>query len=170
MKPSRLGVILVLSLTGFSCATFGSLANVVRPPQFEQDSEQPAEIRLVGPGLGRPLGGAAVRVYMRVTNPNPFGFRLTRLTTDLELEGRQAATGDFPLGLPLGAREESTVPIDLSISFADIPSLANVIQRAATGDEVGYELSGTVGIDAGSLGTPVFGPMTLVEGELVVRR
>lgn len=160
----------ILALFVSGCATLESLGRLVQPPRFAEDRERPAEIRLVGPTIGQPLGGAAVRVWLRVHNPNPFGFRLTRLDTELRLEGSQAATGNFPLGLPLGPREDSTVPLELTISFADLPGLSRTLQRAAAGDRVKYELAGTVGIDAGSLGDPIFGPMTLVEGDLVARR
>jgi hypothetical protein len=75
--------------------------------------DQPAEIRLVGPSAERPIGGAVVRIWTRVSNPNAFGFRLATLRTTLLLDGSRAATGDFPLGLPLGPREETVVPLDL---------------------------------------------------------
>jgi hypothetical protein len=40
----------------------------------------------------------------------------------------------------------------------------------AVGGEVDYELEGTVGVDAGRLGTPTFGPMLLTRGEVRVVR
>ena len=85
------------------------------------------------------------------------------------LEGSRAATGDFPLGLPLTAGETTTVPIDLSISFADVPGLASALRQATTGSAIAYQLEGTVGVDAGRFGQPTFGPMMLASGELGVR-
>ena len=102
----------------------------------------------------------------RVTNPNPFGLTLGTLRGTLRLESAQAAEVDFPLGLPLRSGEETVVPIDLSVSFADIPGLADVIRQAAAREPVQYRLEGTIGVDAGSLGQPTFGPMTLLTGEL----
>ena len=58
------------------------------------------QVRLVAPSRDQPLGGAALRVWARVTNPNPFGLTLSTLRADVSLEGARAATGDFPLGLP----------------------------------------------------------------------
>lgn len=101
-----------------------------------------------------------------MSNPNPFGFTLSTLDTTLLLEGQRAASGSFPLGLPLTAGGTSLVPLDLSIGFADLPGLARVLGRAAAGAPIGYELDGTVGIDAGRLGQPTFGPMRLMDGEL----
>jgi hypothetical protein len=149
-----------------SCATLGSLRGLVQAPRFEEAPDQPAQVRILGPSASQPLGGAGVRIWTRVTNPNPFGLTLGTLRGTLHLESTQAAEVDFPLGLPLRSGEETTVPIDLTISFADIPGLANVIRQAAARQPVEYQLEGTIGVDAGSLGQPTFGPMTLLTGEL----
>ena len=42
--------------------------------------------------------------------------------------------------------------------------------RAATGGSVRYDLQGTVGVDAGVLGQPTFGPMSLLSGSMRVTR
>lgn len=54
----------------------------------------------------------------------------------------------------------------LAAGFSDLPRLADVVRRAAAGRPVEYQLDGTIGVDAGSLGQPTFGPMTLMRGEL----
>jgi hypothetical protein len=145
-----------------SCASMGSLSNLgalIQPPRFEQVPDQPAEIRLQG------VSGAGVRLWTRVTNPNPFGLRLGALKGTLYLEDSRAADADFPLGLPLAAGGDSVIPIDISISFSDLPRLGGVAQRLLARQSVPYRLEGTVGVDAGPLGQPVFGPMTLIRGE-----
>ena len=168
-RSSRLPLIVVaVAALCAGCASLGSLAGVVRPPRFTQDGDRPAEIRLVSPSLDQPLGGAGVRIWAKVLNPNPFGFTLSTVKGTLLLEGTRAATGDFPLGLPLAAGQESVVPLDLAISFADLPGLATVIKRAATGQTLAYQFDGTLGVDAGRLGQPTFGPMMLMQGELRV--
>ena len=166
--PAALVLVSALSATG--CASLGGLTRVIQPPRFEQADGQPAELRIVGPSRTMPVGGAAVRIWMKVTNPNAFGFTLSTVNATLELDGSRAADGDFPLGLPLAARQESVVPLDLSISFADLPGLARALRALAVGGRVGYELNGTVGVDAGRLGTPTFGPMLLTRGEMRVVR
>lgn len=151
------------------CAAMGQLGaihSLVQPPRFEQADGRPAEIKLSQPSLSQPLGAASVRVWTSVTNPNPFGFTIRRLATTLMLDGRRAATSDFPLGLSLNARQETVIPLDLVLDFVDIPGLAAVVRRAAGGQQVGYLLEGTIGIDAGAFGQPTFGPLTLVTGEL----
>lgn len=75
-----------------------------------------------------------------------------------------------PLGLPLEAGQTSVVPIDLSISFADLPGMAGILRQAVSGRPVEYQLDGTVGIEAGRFGQPTFGPMLLMRGELSVVR
>lgn len=142
-----------------------ALRQLVQPPRFEQ-ADQPAELRLISPSVTQPAGGAGVTVWVRVTNPNPFGFTLSTLDTTLLLEGQQAASGSFPLGLPLGAQQQSVIPVDLTVSFTKVPALANVLRHAASGSGVTYQLDGTVGVEAGRLGRPTFGPMLLVRGTL----
>jgi hypothetical protein len=69
----------------------------------------------------------------------------------------------------LAAAGESVVPLDLRVSFADIPGLADAIRKAVSGRELAYRLDGTVGVDAGQWGRPTFGPMTLLTGDLRTR-
>ena len=159
------GVLLPVFFATTGCAAVTSLGQLIQPPRFEQ-ADQPADIRLISPSLSHPAGGAGVTLWIRVTNPNPFGFTLSTLDTTLVLEGQQAATGTFPLGLPLGAAQESVIPLDLTISFTDLPGLAGVVRRAVSNQPVAFQLDGTVGIDAGRFGQPTFGPMLLVRGEI----
>ena len=121
---------------------------------------------MLGPASGLPLGGAGVRLWARITNPNPFSLTLGRLQGTLFLEDQRAADAAFPLGLPLAALAETTVPIDLSVSFANLPGLADTIRRAINRQPLAYRLDGTIGVDAGRLGQPVFGPMTLLRGNI----
>jgi hypothetical protein len=160
---------LLLLATGLmtlqACASMGSLGNLgalIQPPRFEQVPDQPAEIRLQG------ISGAGVRLWTKVTNPNPFGLRLGTLKGTLYLEDSRAADADFPLGLPLAAGGDSVIPIDISISFSDLPGLSGVGRKILARQALPYRLEGTVGVDAGRLGQPVFGPMTLIRGEAVV--
>lgn len=170
--PKLVYSVLVVALTGAltaGCAALGDLRGLIQPPRFEQVPGRRAEIRLLGPSLSQPIGGAGVRLWARVSNPNPFGLTLGTLRGTLHLEGTRAADVDFPLGLPLRASESSEIPIDLSVSFSDLPGLADVIRRAANRDPLAYRLAGTIGVDAGQLGQPTFGPMTILQGETAVR-
>ena len=169
---NMLRVVTVISAAALllpSCASLEGLRTLVQPPTFRQ-TDQPADVRLAGPSTDRPFGGATVRLWTEVTNPNPFGFTLGTLDGTLFLEGSRAAAAAFPLGLPLGAQQRSVIPIELSISFSDLPGLADVVRRAARRETVEYRLDGTIGVDAGRLGQPVFGPMTLMRGDLAERR
>ena len=148
------------------CAELNQLAALVRAPQFEQAPDRRAEIRVMGAGGGLPIGGAGVRLWARVTNPNPFSLTLGTLRGALYLEDSRAADVDFPFGLPLAAGGDTTVPIDLTISFSNLPGLADTIRRAAARQPLAYRLDGTIGVDAGRLGQPTFGPMTLLRGDV----
>jgi len=149
----------LLTMTIAGCAELNQLGGIVQPPRFEQVPGRPAEVRLLG------SNGAGIRLWTRVSNPNPFGLTLGTLKGTLYLEDARAAETDFPLGLPLGARAEHDVPIDISISFSDLPGLSGVARRLLARQPVGYRLEGTIGVEAGRLGQPVFGPMTLLRGE-----
>ena len=149
-----------------ACAGLGGLGQIVQPPRFEQADGRRSEIRLSGPGSGSTPGGATVRLWTTVTNPNSFGLTLGTLRGTLHLEGSRAASIDFPLGLPLEPRDEAEVPIDIVVDFPDLPGLGGVITRAVTRQPIEYELEGTIGVSAGALGEPVFGPMTILRGEL----
>lgn len=152
-----------------ACAGLEQLRSLVQAPRFEQAPGQQAEVRVIGPRMDLPLGGAGVRLWTRVTNPNAFNLTLGTLKGTLFLEGTRAADADFPLGIPLRAQEASTIPIDLSVSFADLPGLADVVRRAASRQPLEYRFDGTIGVDAGRLGQPVFGPMTLLRGTTATR-
>ncbi len=149
-----------------SCASLGALRQIVQVPRFEQAQDRPAQILLAGPTAGSPIGGATVRIWTKITNPNPFGFTLSTVRATLLLNGVRAATSEFPLGLPLRAGESSTVPLELLVSFSDLPGLSQVARAALRGEPVPYQLDGTVGVDAGALGPQVFGPMTFLTGQL----
>src|SRR3954471_20979653 len=111
MRPRP--IVVALSLLGLAaCAELNKLGSLVQPPHFEQAPGQRAEIRLLGPAGGRPLGGAGVRLWAKVSNPNAFGLTLGTLKGTLYLEDSRAADAEFPLGLPLAARQEAVVPID----------------------------------------------------------
>lgn len=152
------------------CASLGSLAQAIQAPRFEVASGREAELRLVGPSMQNPLGGATIRLWADVSNPNPFGLTLSTLAGTLALQGVEAADVDFPLGLPLGAGASTVIPLDVTVSFANLPGLANVLTRAATQGTVDYHLRGTVAVDAGLLGQPSFGPMSLLSGTVQTRR
>ena len=154
------------SITSAGCGALAPLQQLIQPPRFEQAMDRPAEFRLVAPSATSPAGGAGVTLWLQVSNPNPFGFTLSRLDTTLSLEQSRAATGDFPFGLPLGAGQTSVVPIEMFVSFADIPGVAGAVRQAVRGEPILYQLDGTVSIDAGRLGQPTFGPMLLMRGEL----
>lgn len=159
----------LLALTVSGCASLEGLRALVQAPRFEQAPDRPSEIRLSPLQSGRAAGGATVRIWANVTNPNPFGFTLSTVHATLLLDDVEAADADFPLGLPLQARQTETIPFDLTVSFANLPRLADVIRQAASGGGLSYRLEGTIGVDAGRLGQPTFGPLTLVSGDLRAR-
>jgi hypothetical protein len=168
MKP---GIVVTLGCAAIisACAGLG-LGNVIQPPGFSVAGGRQAELRLLGPSSGRPLGGASIRLWAHVTNPNPLGIALSAVQGTLALEGTKAADVDFPLGVPLLAGQDTVIPLDINVSFSDLPGLADVASRLLTRSSVNYQLNGTVTVNAGPLGSPRFGPSTLLDGSLSIRR
>lgn len=168
MFARNCGAILIAAAVLSGCASLGGLG--IQAPRFEAASGHQAELRLVGPSMQRPMGGAAIRLYARVSNPNPMGLTLSMLAGNLALEGVQAAQVELPLGLPLPAARDTVIPLDIIVGFSELPGLADVVTRALTRGTMSYNLNGTVGVDAGVLGRPTFGPMTLLQGNLQTMR
>ena len=162
----RIGVALLVCIASSACASLEGLRALVHAPQFEQAAGRQHELRVSGPSPQAPIGGATVRLWTKVTNPNGFGLTLGTLRGTLHLEGSRAATVDFPLGLPLQARSDAEIPIDIVVDFQDVPGLSGAISRAVSRQPIEYELQGTVSVEAGALGEPVFGPMTILRGEI----
>lgn len=152
-----------------ACASLG-LGDIVQPPRIGEAPDRTARLRLLLPSADLPAGGAGVRLFARVENPNRFGIDLARVTGDLFLEGTRAAGVDFPLGVPLQALADTVVPLDLTVGFDDLAGLAQAAQRALGGGALQYRLEGTVTVDAGALGRPTFGPSTLLTGAVQVTR
>ena len=149
------------------CAALESLG--ILALRFEAAEDRSAELRVQGPSAGRPLGGAALRLWAHVENPNGFGLRLTEVAGDLSIAEAGAIEVDFPLGLPLVAHQDTVIPLDVSIGFDDLPALGSIARAAIAGERLDYRLDGTFAVEAGRYGQPRFGPLRLLEGELSVR-
>jgi hypothetical protein len=157
----------LLALPG--CATLGSLGLGLRPLRFEAARDRPAELRLGGGVLGGRLGlpdAATLRLWAHVENPNAFGLTLSAIDGTVYLEDTRAASVDFPLGLPLEPGLGQDIPLDVSLRLSDLPGLGGVLARALGGNPLAYRLEGRFTVDAGALGTPSFGPSTLLRGEV----
>jgi hypothetical protein len=169
MMPLRVLVALLLPLVA-GCSALGALSQALQAPRFAVAQGQQPQIQLLGPSVQRPLGGVSVRLWADVENPNPVGLVLSTLRGNLALEGVRAADVSFPLGLPLAAAQDTVIPLDISVGFSELPRLAGIVQTALTRGTIAYRLDGTLGVDAGLLGQPSFGPMTLLQGSIQTRR
>jgi hypothetical protein len=162
-----LGLVAVAALSLGSCA---SLSQIVQPPRFSVADGRDAQLQILAPSSSRPLGGASLRIWAHVQNPNAFGLTLAALRGNVFLENTRAGQVDFPLGLPLSAAGDTIIPLDINISFADLPGLVDVAQRIVTRNLVEYRVDGTVTVDAAPFGQPSFGPSTWIQGESRVLR
>jgi hypothetical protein len=169
MRRRRVALTLVVTLALVSCASLG-LENVIQPPRFAEVDGRSAQLRLLLPSAERPAGGAAVRLWTRVTNPNAISLTLTQLTGDLFIGEAGAVQVDFPVGLPLLAEQDSIVPLDVSLGFDDLPQLGEAALAALRSGTMDYRLEALIGVDAGMLGQPTFGPNIILQGTLRVIR
>lgn len=160
MKTHSTAVAL-LAVTVAACATLGAIV----PLRFSSAEGRSSELRLLGPSADRPLGGAALRIWARVENPNAIGVTLTDIEGNLVVSDAEAIAVDFPLGLPLVALQDTVIPLDVSIGFDDLPSLSGAARAAIQGRPLPYRLDGRFGVAAGALGNLRFGPTTLLRGE-----
>lgn len=168
-RATLAAALLAISLTLGACAALG-LGGMIQPPRMSAVQGRDAELRLAPPTAARPLGGATIRIWTRVQNPNSFGLTLAALAGNLFLENERAANVDFPLGMPLGARADTIIPIDITVSFADVPGMIGVAERILRQNTVGYRVDGTLTVDAAPFGQPSFGPTTWLQGQSRVLR
>jgi len=159
-----------LGAAALTLAACASLGRIVQPPVFSAAPDRTAELRILPPTISRPLGGATIRMWARVQNPNPFGLTLSHLAGNLLLEGEHAADLDLPLGLPVPAQRDTVFPLDLTISLADLPDLAGALRDAIGRNQVGYRVVGTATVSGGPVGDGSFGPYTLLNGQLRILR
>lgn len=151
----------------WGCASLG-LGSVIQPPAVSSVEGRDPELRLTLPGSAQPAGGAAIRLWCRIENPNDFSLTIVRLAGDLFIGDAQGVAVEFPLGVPLVAGGDTIVPLDVSLDFDDVPALGEAALRAVTSGTLPYRLEALIGVDAGLLGQPTFGPSTLLRGELRV--
>lgn len=162
-----LPLVLLLALSAYGCAGLASMLGV-QEPRFAMAEGRQSQLRVSPPSVSHPRGAATVRIWTRVTNPNSFGMTLAVLQGALALEGEELADVDLPLGLPLSAAADTVIPLEITFDFGSFSALGNVAQRLITRGDVAYELNGTLGVDAGPLGRPSFGPRTWLRGQLDV--
>ena len=148
-----------------ACATLG--LPDVQPLTFAEAPDRRSTVSLLAPSFTRPEGGLAIRLWMETDNPNPFGVTLSEVSGTLWLEDEEGPEADFPLGLPLEAGQDTVVPLDLTLGFGEVPTLADAIRRAVERGALAYRLEGSFSVRAGRVGPVRFGPETLLDGELV---
>jgi hypothetical protein len=162
-----LGAILVVSATG-ACASLQSLLEVAAP-RFELVEDRESVLTLDPVSILTESPFVNFRLWTRVTNPNSFGLTISTLEGEVFLEGREMAEIDLPLGLPLVASRDTIIPLDLRFGIPSLSSLGALGQALLARRPVRYRLDGRLGVDAGPLGEPTFGPRTWLQGEVDVR-
>jgi hypothetical protein len=158
----------LLALAAAACASLGQLLGI-QEPTFAVASGRPSTLRLGAPSISHPRGTATVQLWTRVTNPNAFGLTLSTLDGKLALEGKELVDVRLPLGLPLPAVADTVIPLELTFGFESLSALGEIASRLLTRDALTYELRGTLGVRAGPLGEPTFGPRTWLRGSVDVQ-
>lgn len=169
MKRSALAAAALLAVVPAGCATLSEVLGVAMP-EFSIVDDRPSTFEVVGPSLSRLQPAARVRLWTRVRNPNGFGLTLSSLAGDLLLERSRVAEVDLPLGLPLTAQADTVIPLDITVDLRSLQALGGAVEAILTRESLAYALEGRLGVDAGPLGTPTFGPRTWLQGAVEVRR
>jgi LEA14-like dessication related protein len=159
MKNVRLLPTLLLAAATGACASMNG-TNLVEAPRVRPADDRQAQISLSSPGTP---GAATFRVFAEVRNPNSTRLKVTEVKGSLFLAGQEAAEVEAPLDLELKPRQETVVPIEVRVPLDKSPGLAQSLARSA----VGYRVDGTMKVET-EQGEPVFGPLTLLEGEAKV--
>lgn len=173
MRSTRTTVVTALAgalitlLTATACATLSDVLGV-EPPRLQHASERESTLRLRLPSIQHPSGAVTVRLWARVENPNGFGLTLSTFRGTLDLEDRQVADVDLPLGLPLQAGRDTVIPLEITFGRSAFDALGDVGRALLNRGTLTYELGGTIGVDAGPFGEPRFGPRSWLRGELDV--
>jgi LEA14-like dessication related protein len=86
------------------------------------------------------LNEATAVFYFDVSNPNPMGGTLSRLTYDLAVNQKSIASGTADKGIQIPANGIKTVELPVSINYFDIiDSVTDLIEKK----EIAYDLTGT---------------------------
>jgi late embryogenesis abundant protein len=161
MKNTALLSILAVTAATAGCASFNGAASMVQAPRFRAAQGRRAQLSLSSADAPQ---SATLRMFARVRNPNSTNLKLAKVKGSLFLEGQEAADVDLPLDLELKPLQEKVIPIDVNVRLDKDPSLAQTLSRSAEGPAVGYRVDGTLDVETAQ-GEPVFGPLTLLEGE-----
>jgi LEA14-like dessication related protein len=90
------------------------------------------------------LEGATVGFLFDLDNPNSFAADVARAGYAIEVEGTRIAAGDLPTGLEIPAKGIAPVKFPVRVRFRDVPGIVSLLTSGK--DEIGYRLSGSLGV------------------------
>jgi hypothetical protein len=164
MKKMTWSSVLLLgaaAILAMGCASIDGTSSMVRAPRMRLSAERPSELALGGNGEG------TLKAWARVKNPNGFPVTLDKVHGTLFLADRKAARLDVETKLKLKAREEATLPLELTFGGKDKDTTVSV--GGASGSSVPYRFDGNLEVSALENLEAVFGPLTLLEGQARIR-
>jgi LEA14-like dessication related protein len=165
MKNARILSTLLLAGAASACASINNGGSLVHAPRFREADDQRAQLSFSSSESPRT---ATLRVFAEVRNPNSTKLKLSKVKGSLFLDGQKAGEVDLELDLDMKPRQETAVPFDVEVPLDKAPALAQTLARSAEGPAVGYRVDGSMSVETDQ-GQPVFGPLTLLEGEARVR-
>jgi LEA14-like dessication related protein len=109
-------------------------------------SIEPPEVRLAGLGFGEPgLFEQAIKLDLRVSNPNDFAIGVQGMTFDLQVNDIAFAQGRTSEGFELPALGDAVVPVTLFVPTMDL--LERAVQLGVE-QRLNYRLSGEADMDS----------------------
>jgi LEA14-like dessication related protein len=122
-------LILILSLNG--CAT---LKEMVQEPTVTFKEVVPQDLSLTE---------GTFRFNFNVSNPNPLGLTLSKVTYDLQLNQKEFLKNNLEEGIKVPAKGAAVMGIPVTVRYSD---LFSSLSEALKSDSVAYNLKGTVGV------------------------
>jgi LEA14-like dessication related protein len=93
---------------------------------------------------GLDLEGVTVSLHYRIDNPNSVGLSLAKLGYALDVEGHRTVAGELPSGVRIPAQGSAPLVVPVRLLYRELPQALAIL---ATRSEVGYRVSGHVGVD-----------------------
>lgn len=160
-RPHALAAALLSALALAACAP---RQQVLQVPSYRVERVWLESLELPGPGRAPQ---ARIGLSLQIDNPNPVPIRLSEARGQFYLSGVPAGQVSLPnLNLPAAGRAQQQALLTLPITLSNVAEFT----RLGRGEEVPYRLDGSFTVDAGVLGRPTFGPLTLFQGVARVNR
>lgn len=170
-NPQPRAFLAALTVLTLAVMPAGLLAGkALSAPTFEAAASKAGLFRLLPSSVDHPEGVSELVLHAEVGNPNEVPMTLEKLDGTLRLDGRRTAAIEMPMALDLLPNGKAIITLRLKGYFAQLPELADLMDRSPDGTWIDYEVEGRVETNSAGTGETTFGPTNLWSGKLQVKR